>query len=414
MIKKLVALFSTMILMFSVVFPIISKAAEEKVYEPETDEYNPNSSYGTHGKMNDYGYENAEDAMDVLNGGRAKIGDTNQYAGFDISDDTVNSILKNAIKIFNIVPTLVRGALTLITHDERDEDPTYVDDYGFGTEFTIERTVFGKIRLFDVNFLHRDADEPAISGAIKNQVAKFYYITRNISIGFMLLVLIYTGIRMAMSTLASQIAKYKTMIKDWIVALIILMTMQYFMAIILHVGTITTNLCQNVLDSIVDDSDEYKIEEKMLNQAMDSTNKGWSLVIPTLLYWILTYYQVKFLLMYFSRLVTMAFLVTIAPFVTVSYSLDKAGDGQAQALKTWLSEFAMGVMIQPLHAFIYMIFMVMASKIMNAAPILSIVFINYLDKAEKIVRSIFRLENGIVIAGMKEVQVKAPSKEKEE
>ena len=401
MIKKLVALFSTMILMFSVVFPIISKADDSGTFGEKTN-------------FNDFGFENADEAQKVLNDGKAEIGDTGKVSGFDISDDTVNSLLKNAIKIFNIVPTLVRGALTILTYDERDTDPAYIDDYGFGTEFTIQRTVFGKIRLFDVNFLHRDADEPAISGAIKNQVAKFYYITRNISIGFMLLVLIYTGIRIAMSTLASQIAKYKTMLKDWIVALIILMTMQYFMAIILHVGTITTNLCQNVLDSIVDDSDEYKIEEKMLNQAMDSTNKGWSLVIPTLLYWILTYYQVKFLLMYFSRLVTMAFLVTIAPFVTVSYSLDKAGDGQAQALKTWLSEFAMGVMIQPLHAFIYMIFMVMASKIMNAAPILSIVFINYLDKAEKIVRSIFRLENGIVIAGMKEVQVKAPSKEKEE
>lgn len=401
MIKKLVALFSTMILIFSVIFPIISKADDSGTFGEKTN-------------INDFGFENADEAQKVLNDGKAEIGDTGKVSGFDISDDTVNSLLKNAVKLFNIVPTLVRGALTILTYDERDTDPAYIDDYGFGTEFTIQRTVFGKIRLFDVNFLHRDADEPAISGAIKDQVAKFYYITRNISIGFMLLVLIYTGIRIAMSTLASQIAKYKTMLKDWIVALIILMTMQYFMAIILHVGTITTNLCQNVLDSIVDDSDEYKIEEKMLNQAMDSTNKGWSLVIPTLLYWILTYYQVKFLLMYFSRLVTMAFLVTIAPFVTVSYSLDKAGDGQAQALKTWLSEFAMGVMIQPLHAFIYMIFMVMASKIMNAAPILSIVFINYLDKAEKIVRSIFRLENGIVIAGMKEVQVKAPSKEKEE
>ena len=398
MIKKLVSLFSTIILIFSVIFPIISNA--EDIGE-----------FGEKTNFNDFGFDNADEAQKVLNDGKAEIGNTGKVSGYDISDDTVNSLLKNAVKFFNIVPTLVRGALTIVTHEERDDDPAYLDDYEYGKEFTIQRTVFGKIRLFDVNFLHRDADEDPLSGAIKNQIAKFYYITRNISIGFMLLVLIYTGIRMALSTIASQTAKYKTMLKDWIVALIILMTMQYFMAIILHVGTITTNLCQNVLDSVVDDSDEYKIEEKMLDQAIDSTNKGWSLVIPTLLYWILTYYQVKFFLMYLARLITMAFLVTIAPFVTVSYSLDKAGDGQAQALKTWLSEFAMGVMIQPLHAFIYMIFMVMASKIMNAAPILSIVFINYLDKAEKIVRSLFRLENGIVIAGMKEVKVKAPSKE---
>ena len=59
-------------------------------------------------------------------------------------------------------------------------------------------------------------------------------------------------------------------------------------------------------------------------------------------------------------------------------------------------------MIQPLQAFTYTVFMLIASKIMTAAPLLAVLFINYLGKADRIVRSLFRLENGIVTTGMKE------------
>lgn len=62
----------------------------------------------------------------------------------------------------------------------------------------------------------------------------------------------------------------------------------------------------------------------------------------------------------------------------------------------------MGVMIQPLQAFTYMVFMLIAAKIMNVAPLLAILFINYLGKADRIVRSLFRIENGIVTKGMNE------------
>lgn len=59
-------------------------------------------------------------------------------------------------------------------------------------------------------------------------------------------------------------------------------------------------------------------------------------------------------------------------------------------------------MIQPLHALTYMTFMLIASKILTVAPILSVVFMNFLGKADKIVRSVFRLNNGIITSGMKE------------
>ena len=70
----------------------------------------------------------------------------------------------------------------------------------------------------------------------------------------------------------------------------------------------------------------------------------------------------------------------------------------------------MGILIQPLHAFIYMVFMIIASRIMTVAPVLSLLFIRYLEKSEKIVRNIFRLKEGIVTAGMNEAGNKVTDK----
>lgn len=314
MYKRVIALFATVIIIFNVIFPNIVRAEQVTKYE--------NTKSSSFSDMKFDGSDNNErkkSFQSTTDRGAANVG--GGTAGYNISDDTTGSILKNLVKFLNIVPTCVRFVITLLTSDS---DPSYVDNEKYGKSFSIQKTVFGKIRMLDVNFLHRDANEDALAAAIKNQVAKFYYITRNISIGLMLLVLLYTAIRMMLSTIASDIAKYKTMIKDWVVGLIILLTLQYMMIGILHLGTIATNLSENIMTSMIEDDDEYQIEEKMLQEGTQSTGKGWSLIIPTLVYWLLTYYQLKFFLMYFRRLMTMAFLVTIAPFVTVSYALDKA------------------------------------------------------------------------------------------
>ena len=49
-------------------------------------------------------------------------------------------------------------------------------------------------------------------------------------------------------------------------------------------------------------------------------------------------------------------LVVVSPLITCTYSLDKAGDGKAQALGAWLKEFIYTILIQPFHCIIYMCF----------------------------------------------------------
>lgn len=318
MYKKIIALFSTVIIIFNVIFPSVASAASTTTTttDPRT------GAYGQSTTASDMQIKDQDALMTTVDGGSSEVGsgDGKGLASYNVSDETSSSLIKNLVKFLNVFPSFMRLVLTILTYDENQS----AEDAKFGKSFSIEKTVFGKIKMFDVNFLYREKNEDPLSGAIKDQVAKYFYITRNISIGLMLLLLIYTGLRMAMTTIASDIAKYKTMIKDWVVSIIILFTLQYFMAGILWVGNQALGICESVMTSMISDDDEYQIETSIFEEATVSTSKGWSIVIPSIVYWLLTYYQIKFFLMYIRRLAMMAFLVTIAPFITVSYALDKA------------------------------------------------------------------------------------------
>ena len=62
---------------------------------------------------------------------------------------------------------------------------------------------------------------------LKGTIAKWYYILRNVSIIMMLLVLIYLGIRILISSVSSEKAKYKSILNDWVVGFCLIFLMHY-------------------------------------------------------------------------------------------------------------------------------------------------------------------------------------------
>ena len=51
----------------------------------------------------------------------------------------------------------------------------------------------------------------------------------------------------------------------------------------------------------------------------------------------------------------LAFLTIIAPFVAMTYPLDKISDGSAQAFNMWVKEYVFNLLIQPVHLILYTI-----------------------------------------------------------
>ena len=88
---------------------------------------------------------------------------------------------------------------------------------------------FNKIAITDINFFNfTDAGQTSLK--FRNEVAKWYYSVRIIAVLALLVVLVYVGIRMTISTIAEDKAKYKKMFMDWFMSIALLFVMQYIMA----------------------------------------------------------------------------------------------------------------------------------------------------------------------------------------
>ena len=112
-----------------------------------------------------------------------------------------------------------------------------------------------------------------------------------------------------------------------------------------------------------------------------------------------------FLLMYIKRMLTIGFLIVISPLITITYSIDKAKDGKAQALNTWFREFMVTVLIQPFHCIIYLIFIstvlnTLGTKASLTTMILAIICMRFMWTAEGIVKNIFNLKDNSGLGDM--------------
>lgn len=93
-----------------------------------------------------------------------------------------------------------------------------------------------------------------VVGQIAINIGKYYYIIRNLSIAILLVVLLYIGIRMAISTVASDQAKYKTMLFNWFVSLALVFVLHYIIIITFAVNdTIVNVLYKSMGDSVGND-----------------------------------------------------------------------------------------------------------------------------------------------------------------
>ena len=99
--------------------------------------------------------------------------------------------------------------------------------------YTIEDTVFGSLDLFNADYFTSNSEiKNDANKAIKNSVAAWYYTLSVLGVLINLLVLIYIGIKMAVSTVASAIAKYKEMLKDWLVGMVLIFALPYIIGFI--------------------------------------------------------------------------------------------------------------------------------------------------------------------------------------
>lgn len=141
-----------------------------------------------------------------------------------------------------------------------------------GIDTTNDNATAIKLGLFDANFFRNDdvVDQYGYivsSNILKSAIGKIYISLRNLCIILMMLVLLYIGIRIIISSAASDQSKYKRMLVDWLVGLCLLFIMHYIMSFSTNLNTIIVNMLSN------DEGDSYYIAIAELQDRYTLENK---------------------------------------------------------------------------------------------------------------------------------------------
>lgn len=290
--------------------------------------------------------------------------------------------------VINIFPTMMSAVTTYLV---KSQEPS-------GTnmeEFTIQDLVFNKYRLFNINIFDLGSDTTGANYKIKENVTIWYGASRNLAIAISLLILVYIGIRMSISTVTSDKVKYKKMLIDWLTSFTLIFVMHYILIIAMTTSEgildIIPEQKENLETVMMEEDGGTNDQTRNSIQTKMKDGKGWNYVTACVLYWMLVYYQIKFLMLYLKRLFSTSLLIIVGPLVTITYAIDKVGDNKAQGYKSWLKELMVNIYIQPLHAMLYVVFIGSAGEIAKYAPVFAILFLSALSRGEKIVKNIFNM-----------------------
>ena len=292
----------------------------------------------------------------------------------------VTNLLKVILLIF---PILANNIMSLIVYGNMDE------------VFTIQKLLSNEYAIFDINFF-KDTNASVkyadTINIIKHSVATWYVAVRNISAIGIAIVLVYIGIRMAISSVADIKAKYKKMLVFWLESIALLFLLHFFVLMALNIAGTINDVMIKAMQNM---NGTVGIEEELIDNVatnVNNTEGATETLTYLILYCMLVYYEMKFFIMYFYRVLRVGFYIVIAPLVCLTYPIDRLGDGRAQAFKNWFTEITMEIFLQSIHLGIYIVFIFSAGEIIRQAPFLGIVFLAALGNGEKIVRKIFKIK----------------------
>ena len=251
---------------------------------------------------------------------------------------------------------------------------------------------FNNVKILDINFF-KIGEGGEVIQAIRKSVSSWYYALRFLSLSILLVILIYVGIKMAISTIASEQAQYKKMLVDWACSIALVFILHYVILSLIYVN-------QGLINAIkVGTSSSAEYTDSILYLMKEGLGFSINSVAAAGILCLLAWQTFGFFVIYFNRMLKIGFLIIISPLITITYSIDKMGDGKAQALNNWFKEIVFTILIQPFHCIMYLALVQTALELLKnhkgtiedrlVTALIAVVLVNFLKKGEKIVRKIF-------------------------
>lgn len=328
--------------------------------------------------------------------------DADDFSETEKSDSDTASLIENIIsKMFLIVGA---GLYLLVC-------------FAIGEPFSIESVLFNKYSNTQLGFFSGSATNNFLENSgIKDILNDFYSFFTGIAIAVYLVVLVYIGLKILISSTAEKGAKHKQLLLYWVEGVAILFLFPYVMKYAININNAFVEFVY------ANKSEYYSADENPTMYAKKGTLRGAATLISDIIaeidekgdymsemfsaawnyYWfvyvvcwyVMFFQMVGFLIIYFKRMLMITFLIAIFPLVMISYALDKIGDGKSQAFGNWAKEFLLNVFIQSFHVIAYVIVMSLITEFMDDPSdnwLLIIISLTYIAKGDDILRGIFSL-----------------------
>lgn len=122
-----------------------------------------------------------------------------------------------------------------------------------------DKVIFNSVPLLDINFLDPAKGSLFLKSdgtttILADIVTNIYFSILSISIAFLGVIVAIMAIKLAISSIASEKAKYKEAITNWLFAIVLLFTAHYAIAFIFYVNEQMVKVASNILETNLEDA----------------------------------------------------------------------------------------------------------------------------------------------------------------
>lgn len=322
------------------------------------------------------------------------------YFNFETEEANVDPIEKLMALMFNAIANGLNSVISSV----------------FNEPVTMDKLIFNGCDETQITFFgNSGGSSSSIISTLSTTINKWYSIFRKIAIVVYMVLLVYMGVRIMLSSTGKNLAMYKSLFMYWCIGVALLFLYPYVMRYSIElnnafvqeiessktsifggesegVGTTQGQKVDNIL--VIDfDKDPFASSgaQDYMSAIASRANSSKRLALAVT-YIILTWQLITMIVYYYKRVFTVALLIAIFPLVAASFVIDRIADGKSQAFNKWNKEFLINVFIQTFHAIVYVFVCGTVSATMAGSTIdyiLIITGVTFMFTGEDIIKKIF-------------------------
>lgn len=301
---------------------------------------------------------------------------------------------------------------------------------------TPDSIVFNNVAILDINFFN--PNQQSILGLSDDLIPKLYNSFHAIAISVFIIAAMLAGIKMALSTLASEKAAAKKAMIDWFVGIVVLFLLRLIIAglfeinefMVYKISDLTEQVNFNVylishqkqaklfglswadLVNFIgmffgdpDIAEDMKVELPGFFglMAMNAVQGLQGNIFSSIILFILFGQTITLLISYSKRLIYTIILGIAGPLVVAVDAINKSTKGQSTVFSNWFKELVSNVFMQTFHSVLMLMTLIILGKLSQDSKeqwspiisIISIVLVSGIIKFEKTYKQLFGISDGM-------------------